>query len=160
MKVHERFHASYLPVPESGCWLWEKSLVSHRYGCFWNGEKNVRAHRFSFEERNGKIPGKMNVCHKCDTPSCVNPDHLFLGTQSDNLADAVAKGRKKAREESGLYRGVMTEELARKARSLRANGVSNREIARRLNISEGYCSEVARGLRWADKHESLIEEQP
>lgn len=99
---------------------------------------------------NGPIPSGMSVCHKCDTPTCVNPDHLFLGTQSDNLVDAVEKGRKKSGEESDLYRGVVTEDVARRAREMRAAGLPNREIARRLNMSEGYCSEVARGLRWAD----------
>jgi len=107
---------------------------------------------------NGPIPSGMNVCHKCDEPTCVNPDHLFLGTQSDNLIDAVEKGRKKSGEESDLYRGVVTEDVARRAREMRAAGLPNREIARRLNMSEGYCSEVARGLRWADDFESLIEE--
>lgn len=88
------------------------------------------------------------VCHKCDTPACVNPAHLFAGTQADNLRDCVGKGRKETRERSVLYRGAMTDEIALDIRSRRKAGESNRSIASSYGISEGYCSTVARGIHW------------
>ena len=124
-------------------------MLSSGYGSMWDGKKNVRAHRFSFMLANGGIASGAVVCHRCDTPSCVNPDHLFAGNQSDNLLDAVSKGRVGTREDSQLYVGVVTDEVAEKIRAERRAGISNRETAARYGVSEGYCSEVARGKRWA-----------
>lgn len=87
-----RFHAKYTPVPESGCWLWEGALAG-KYGVIVQDGKNLSAHRYSWELHNGDIPNGLWVLHKCDTPSCVNPDHLFLGTAKDNMQDALRKGR-------------------------------------------------------------------
>lgn len=81
------------PVPESGCWLWTYSLNNKGYGRLaFNGKPRL-VHRLAYTEYNGAIPEGMSVCHKCDTPSCVNPTHLFLGTQSDNAIDMVRKMR-------------------------------------------------------------------
>lgn len=79
------------PEPNTGCWLWESN--SSRYpgirveGVYWN------VHRLSWSLSNGEIPTNMNVCHSCDVVICVNPSHLFLGSQSENIADCVKKGR-------------------------------------------------------------------
>lgn len=81
------------PVPEAGCWLWTGGLSRKGYGHFYLRGRIHRAHRVSFEMAKGPIPAGLGVCHKCDTPSCVNPDHLFLGDQRANILDAVAKGR-------------------------------------------------------------------
>lgn len=78
--------------PNSGCWLWTRS-VSMGYGKLWWDKKHQRAHRVSWELHNGAIPDGMLVLHKCDTPPCINPAHLFLGTHADNAADKIAKGR-------------------------------------------------------------------
>lgn len=144
----ERFAESYEAVTETGCWLWTGTMLATGYGSFWNGKKNVRAHRYSYEHAIGNIPRRAVVCHKCDTPSCVNPDHLFVGRQSDNLQDCVAKGRKEVRQQSMLYRGVMTDGKANAIREARAAGLSNDEIAKQHGVSPGYCSQVARGLKW------------
>jgi hypothetical protein len=87
------FHKNYTPVPESGCWLWLGSLNLKGYGRLMIKKKSVLAHRFSWEHHNGPISKGLLVCHKCDTPSCVNPDHLFIGTHADNLRDMRNKGR-------------------------------------------------------------------
>ena len=80
----------------SGCWLWLLSKA-FGYGNFKVNGKTKRAHRVAWEEFNGPIPEGMNVCHTCDNPSCVNPEHLFLGTQYDNLQDMKQKGRGRGR---------------------------------------------------------------
>lgn len=86
--------ASCLPEPNTGCWLWEGSY-DRKSGYGWiriNG-RNMRSHRAAWEETYGPIPKGLHVCHRCDTPPCVNPKHLFLGTRSDNMTDMVKKGR-------------------------------------------------------------------
>lgn len=90
----DRFEAKYTPEPNSGCWLWLGATDSSRgYGHLWDGERLIMAHRFSYEVFRGSIPAGLNVLHRCDNPYCVNPDHLFLGTHRDNMADMVRKGR-------------------------------------------------------------------
>lgn len=77
----------------SGCWLWAAGKNNQGYGvCFLDGRRTY-VHRLSWELHRGPIPSGLYVCHTCDTPLCLNPDHLFLGTQRDNMADASAKGR-------------------------------------------------------------------
>jgi hypothetical protein len=76
-----------------GCWLWTLGTNSRGYGQFCSGGRSRLAHRAAWEVANGAIPSGMYVCHHCDTPACVNPAHLFLGTASDNARDREAKGR-------------------------------------------------------------------
>lgn len=78
------------------CWLWSGLRYSNGYGhinASGHNGANLLAHRVSWEIHNGPIPDGYHVCHKCDTPPCVNPEHLFLGTRSDNMRDMHAKGR-------------------------------------------------------------------
>jgi hypothetical protein len=83
---------------ENDCWLWQGSHNGNGYGelsqyALNHTIKPMRAHRLSWEIHNGDIPDGMCVCHHCDTPRCVNPNHLFLGTHKDNMHDASVKGR-------------------------------------------------------------------
>lgn len=77
----------------SACWLWQRSTDTHGYGQFYIGKKKHVAHRFSWTVMRGAIPSGLCVLHRCDNPPCVNPQHLFLGTQADNIHDMLAKGR-------------------------------------------------------------------
>lgn len=90
----ERFSASATPEPNSGCALWIGTYgTRNRYGIFCAHGQRFRAHRYSYELAYGPIPAGLVVCHRCGTPECVNPDHLFVGTQADNVLDAISKGR-------------------------------------------------------------------
>lgn len=82
-----------MPIPESGCWIWERWTTPRRYGQIGYHGKLYRAHRLMYQLTHGEIPMGLNVCHRCDVPECINPTHLFLGTQSENIRDCVAKGR-------------------------------------------------------------------
>jgi hypothetical protein len=77
----------------NGCWEWEGTVNQFGYGIAIHNRKRYVAHRFSWEILKGEIPDNLFVCHKCDNRKCVNTDHLFLGTQKDNLDDMVQKGR-------------------------------------------------------------------
>ena len=86
-----------IKIVESGCWEWQAARYNnkHMYGSFsYNGKKTL-AHRASYVIYNGDIPNGLLVCHTCDNEKCVNPNHLFLGTQKDNMQDMISKNRSK-----------------------------------------------------------------
>ncbi len=91
--LHEKFYGKYVVDDSTGCWNWARGSFRAGYGAIAHGKRTLKAHRVSYELHVGPIPAGMLVCHKCDNPRCVNPDHLFLGTVRDNALDMVSKGR-------------------------------------------------------------------
>lgn len=95
------FNSRHLPEPNSGCWLWHGSTDKNGYGVICTGShqagtrRYIKAHRLSYELYCGAIPAGQIVCHRCDNPSCVNPEHLFVGSWGDNVTDMMRKGRYK-----------------------------------------------------------------
>lgn len=78
---------------ENQCWAWTGHKDRDGYGITWVKPKTIKAHRLIFNLIRGPIPSGMLVCHKCDNPGCVNPEHLFLGSNSENIQDSISKGR-------------------------------------------------------------------
>lgn len=93
----DRLMSFVSPEPNTGCWLWTGIMTRDGYGKLvtdrGDTRTNSRAHRLSYELFHGPIPNGLVVCHHCDTPLCVNPQHLFIGTVGDNVRDAVKKRR-------------------------------------------------------------------
>lgn len=94
-KPADRFWENVNIVDADQCWEWKLARLSgkYQYGRLHWGSKNSYAHQVAMELTHGEIPEGMYVCHKCDNPICCNPNHLFFGTQSQNVCDAVSKGR-------------------------------------------------------------------
>jgi hypothetical protein len=143
----ERFRSFIIPEPMSGCWLWTGVTTPDRYGLFRLAGRRERAHRFAWEMEHGAIPGAMFVCHRCDTPPCVNPAHLFLGTNSDNMLDCSRKGR--LVDNSGERHGHsrLTWAAIRDIRSLVGTATQS-VLAARFGVSRGTISDVACGRTW------------
>lgn len=95
---------------EYGCWSWSGSKDGKGYGAISNrngsGFSPEKAHRVSYEKEFGEIPDDINICHKCDNPECTNPEHLFKGTQRDNMQDCSSKGRLNKKSLDNLISGA------------------------------------------------------
>jgi HNH endonuclease len=92
--ISERIEQNIVRIPEAGCWIWMKSVGSHGYGqIMFKDHKPRLVHRLTYEEYVGPIPTGLHVLHRCDTRSCCNPSHLFVGTAKDNMQDCKKKGR-------------------------------------------------------------------
>ena len=135
-----------------GCWEWTGGRI-HGYGAFAVKRKPIRAHRYSYELHNGKVPKSLLVCHTCDVPSCVNPEHLFVGTHADNSADMVSKERQ-AHQRGELHpSSKLTDEDVLEIRS--AAGFYQRELAKKYGISRSHISMILHRKRWAHIAEDI-----
>lgn len=141
--IEDRFHAQYIPEPNSGCWLWFGPVDENGYGRVRNGSKKIRVHRLSYEIHKGPIPQGLVACHRCDVPGCVNPEHLFVGTLADNIADRDAKGRQ-ARGE----RGAGSKLTSNNVLSILADGRTHRAIGEDYGVSHRTVGEIKRGRKW------------
>jgi len=91
--IDQYLEINTIPEPNNGCHLWIGRCDKKGYGVIKQGSKDYRAHRYLWEMVKGKIPAGLSVLHKCDVRCCVNTNHLFLGTQKDNMADCSKKKR-------------------------------------------------------------------
>jgi hypothetical protein len=137
--------------------MWTGSFDTYGYGQFWNPliRKLVLAHRAAWVDANGPIPDGLCVCHKCDVRSCVNPSHLFLGSQKDNMADAARKRRTCHGESRGNSK--LTDAKVRMMRRLYAQGMFQIEIADLVGVSFGTAHKALFGETWT--HVTELEEE-
>ena len=132
-----RFLAKVKKV-ESGCHEWQAAFNRGGYGKFQNDGKTIAAHRFAYKAFVGD-PGRKHVCHKCDNRKCVNPEHMFLGTCADNVADMDAKNRRGSNSKT-------TVEMANQIREMLENRYSQQFIAGKMGVSQALVSRVSRGI--------------
>lgn len=128
------------------CWEWKGSVVGKGYGVLRCVNETKLAHRISYELHHGPIPDGLDCLHKCDNPPCVNPNHLFLGTNDDNIQDKVTKGRQPKGSTHANAR--WSEDDIRAMRDLYASGVSQREIAAIYHTHQGTVGHIVRRKAW------------
>lgn len=148
--TEKRFHQSYIPEPNSGCWIWELSL-KNGYGSFAIERKNLRANRVSWALHFGTIPDGICVCHKCDNPLCVNPDHLFLGTPLENSRDRDRKGRyRKSNHKRARGTNAGQNKLTEAAVLDIFQSKEKREtLCEKYKISKSAIYSIKQGLSWS-----------
>ena len=136
-----------------GCWMWMAGTNGRGYGCIYgggeSGGRQLRAHRVAFTLFIGPIPEDKYVLHSCDNPACVNPSHLFLGTQPDNIQDRDAKGRQAQGERQGLSK--LTQQQVREIRNLYRSGSHEfglRGLGRRYDVFHTTILRIVRGDAW------------
>lgn len=131
-----------------GCWNW----IAHRnkagYGRITVMKKDCTAHRISWMLHHGEIPQGLFVCHHCDNPSCVNPEHLFLGTAKDNAIDRNLKGRN--RDDNGEKHpcAKLTQLNVMDIREKLHSGVLCRDLAKEFNVSDSTIRNIKHGRKW------------
>lgn len=135
------------------CWKWIGNIDKGGYGKFSVGPKGadkwLRAHRFAYEMSNPPL-GDLLACHRCDNPSCVNPAHIFAGTNLDNIRDCISKGRHRVIRRAGVRIATLrslTEDEVREIRGFAAGGESHESIAKRYPVQRRQISRIVQGTR-------------
>lgn len=129
-----------------GCWEWKGGKHSFGYGVLSVDGKSYLAHRHCYELHYGEIQDDMEVCHKCDNPSCVRPDHLFVGSHDDNMKDKVNKGRQP--RGTNVSTAKLTDEKVREARKLRDDGMTFVAIGSIFGTSRKTVECAVKGITW------------
>lgn len=129
------------------CWIWTAAKDNGGYGRFKVGKSELYAHRYAWEVLFGEIPAGLMVCHKCDIRNCVNPEHLFLGTQQDNMTDKVLKGRGANGERNGQSK--LTKLQVDEIRRRYATGVfTQRYLAKMYGVHQALIHNIITYKSW------------
>lgn len=140
-----RFDKKVVPVPEAGCWLWLGGKSGGGYGLIFASGRLHHAHRVAWAMRHGALPREKHVCHKCDTPACVNPDHLFIGTHAENMADRGKKGRAASFKGESHPNAKLSEA---DIPVIRNDTRMHREIAADYGVKEAAIFKIKHRLSW------------
>lgn len=147
--IKHRLSKYSMPEPNTGCILWCGAAKENGYGVLNVEGATKYAHRLAWEQVNGPIPQGQSVCHKCDVTYCINPDHMFLGTQAENMADKVAKGRQHRGE-----RVPHAKFTAADIRAIRASDETHVALARKYGVAFQTIAKIRSGATWAHVQEA------
>lgn len=141
--LSEKIERNITRIPESGCWIWMSTIEKSGYGRVCSGKKPFYAHRVSYEQKHGPIPNGMMALHHCDVKCCVNPDHIFVGTQQDNMTDKVRKNR----QAKGINHGnaKLTEDQVREIKSSSETSI---KLSAKFNYSASMIRAIKNGYIW------------
>ncbi len=155
----EQFIDRITPEANTGCWLWVGCGSTESYGTIRRNGRTKYAHRVSYESVNGagSLDGKV-ARHKCDTPACVNPEHIIPGTNADNMRDAVLRGRFRPKRGEASPNAKLTEQQVLEIRRLVSEGKPTTRVAHLFNVSSQNVHDICTGATWA--HLPLAENGP
>lgn len=140
-----KFEDKFIPEPNSGCWLWISCYKKKGYGYLRTEFGSFLAHRLSYILYKSYIPGKLQVLHKCDVRCCVNPEHLFLGTNIDNVNDKVSKNRQARGDILAMSKRKLTLDQVLR---IRQDGRTQRLIAKDYGVSQNAVYAIKNRLTW------------
>ena len=143
LSASERLLSKAIFDKDTDCWLWIASKHSSGYGAFWFNCRMDNAHRVSYEIFVGYIPLGLFVLHRCDVEICINPAHLFIGSQSDNIRDAISKGR----ISSEILATKLTRNEVNEIRWLKGKR-SQGELAKTYGVNQSHISRIQSGKVW------------
>jgi hypothetical protein len=158
--LQSSINSFWAKVEKSDCWLWLAAKTDKGYGVFSVDGRTKKAHRLAYELTRGEIPHGLCVLHRCDTPACCNPNHLFLGTRAENNSDMMAKGRHvsggthKQPSHCAYQRGEshhaakMTEDMVRIMRADRLSGASFSVLGEKYGVAGSAAYKICKGLLW------------
>ena len=145
MKKAKPFFTRCLIDPDTGCWNWTSGKDAGGYGGLTVNRKSWKAHRYSWFLVNGPIPKGMCICHHCDNPSCINPQHLWIGTNEENIQDRNIKGRQAKGHKN---RNARLNEFQIREIRLQQGKKINKELAKQYNISVSTINDIWAKRRW------------
>lgn len=134
-----------IKINDNNCWIWQKSKNKNGYGIIGCRYKIFLVHRLSWTLFKGQFDNEILVCHKCDNPSCCNPEHLFLGSDRDNVLDSINKGRFTRKYHNSFK---ITPEHVKEIRKLSEKGMNNVEISKKFNVSREHIGSIIRKKCW------------
>lgn len=132
------------------CWYWTAARDKDGYGLVWWKGKKERSHRVSYSLFKGAIPRGDFVCHSCDTPACVNPNHLWIGNAAANMWDMENKQRGNHPSGERHYRSKFTLNEIKKIRAMYRLGFKQKDIGKRFGVSQSHISHIVNEDIWKE----------
>ena len=154
MPIEERLKKNIKVNSSTGCWEWQgvkrcgygRTIIGSRKD---GTRKSISAHRLAYIVWKGDIPNGYEVCHKCDNPCCINPDHLFVGTRQDNIDDRERKGRNVIKTGEENQNAKLTKDSVTEARLEHVvNGVSFQKLADKYGVNKKTIMNAVKGVTW------------
>lgn len=141
----QRFESYIIPEPNTGCWIWLGCTMETGYGRFNLNKRNTFAHRVSYALYKSNAPSGLLICHTCDNRWCVNPDHLYIGTHSENNLDAY---RRRKRKNIQGVNGSNTKLCNEDVFFIRSSQLTRKLLAEKFNVSVPLIGKIQRRLLW------------